>query len=287
MKLVIALCMGMAFAGQQDAPQNIVREDYRAWLQSIGSVVSPYLDVLFDWQQEQLTAALPKEVSQDPDKLFVTVDRPLQQTIDAEEAGEVEAGITYGFETYGIIDASVDLALETILFRWGKPIGARGGVTYPVDTVFSFREEKATPMWGPGGYRTESTMRGGGIAKDQNDLSSLLVRGNSSSGYLLVGNFFGPNPKSPTTSSMSIMFLRPTADGKTDFRVSGRYTGQSYKAFGLDFGRKNYGFNPVRVRNGQKDFFNMVAELKKTGKITERKPKPLQEDGAPSSEQVQ
>lgn len=255
------------------APAEITREAYGAWLEEIGSVTSPYQEKLFDWLDEQNSRTLPREVMSDPDHLFVTVDRPLQETIEAEEMGDVEKGVTYGLETYGILDAPVDTVLETILFRWGKPVGAASGVTYPVDSVFSFREEKLETFWGDRSYRCETTMRGGGVAKDQNDTASLLVRGDAQTGYMLVGNFFGPNGSSPTTSSMSIMLLKPLEDGRTEYRVSGRYTGQSYSFFGIEFGRRNYGFNVSRIRAGQKDFYGQVQELKATGKITERRPR--------------
>lgn len=255
------------------APAEITREAYGAWLEEIGSVTSPYQEKLFDWLDEQNSRTLPPEVMSDPDHLFVTVDRPLQETIEAEEMGDVEKGVTYGLETYGILDAPVDTVLETILFRWGKPVGAASGVTYPVDSVFSFREEKLETFWGDRSYRCETTMRGGGVAKDQNDTASLLVRGDAQTGYMLVGNFFGPNGSSPTTSSMSIMLLKPLEDGRTEYRVSGRYTGQSYSFFGIEFGRRNYGFNVSRIRAGQKDFYGQVQELKATGKITERRPR--------------
>lgn len=269
----------------KDAPAELNRDSYSTWLAQVGSVSSPYLERIFDWAQEQRSARLPDPVLADPDKLFVTVERPLADAIEAEANGDVEAGVTYGLETYGVIDAPVATVLETILFRWGKPIGSKaGGITYPVDTVFSYREEKAQPMWGPNAYRVETVMKGGGVAKDQSDISSLIVRGDARRGYMIIGNFYGALGKTPTTSSMSIMLLTPTADGKTDYRVSGRYTGQSYKMFGLDFGRKNYGFNVSRIRNGQKDFYLMVDELKRTGKITERKPKggEFQSSQAPS-----
>jgi hypothetical protein len=68
------------------------------------------------------------------------------------------------------------------------------------------------------------------------------------------------------------MILKPLSDGSTEYRVSGRYTGQSYLFFGIEFGRRNYGFNVSRIRAGQKDFFAQAAELKKTGKIRERRP---------------
>lgn len=260
-----------ASAWAEAVPEKIEQGNYSAWLASIGSARSPYFNQLFAWYEEQKSAPLPSQVAADPDKLFVTVDRPLSETIKAENDNLVEKGITYGLETYGIIDARVETVLETILFRWGKPVGAAKGVTYPVDTVFSFREEKLDDIWGPGSYRSITTLRGGGAAKDQNDISTLLVRGNPQSGYVIFSQYFGPNGRTLSTSSMSIMTIRPMPDGRTEHRVSGRYTGQSYLIFGIDFGRKNYGFNFSRIRVAQKEFYGMVNELKTTGQIAERK----------------
>ncbi len=258
-----------AFAA--DAPVEINRASYGEWLDSIGSVTSPYLEPVFDWFEEQATKPFPAEVAIDPDHILVSVERPLQETIEAEEMGDVEKGVTYGLESYLLIDAPVNVVLETILFRWGKPIGATSGVTYPIDNVYSYRQEKLEPFWGQA-YRTETVLRGGGFAKDQNDVCSLVVRGNNESGYILVGSFFGPNGRTASTSSLTVITMNPTADGKTEYRVSARYTGQSYMTFGLEFGRRNYGFNVSRIRQGQKDFMNMVQELKNTGKISERLP---------------
>lgn len=267
-----ALCASPAFAA--DAPATIERASYGAWLDESGSAKSPYFEPLFNWLEEQAGSALPPEVAADPQKLVVKVDRPIAETAEAEANGDVEAGTTYGLETYGVIDAPVATVLETILFRWGKPVGAEEGTTYPVDSVYSKREEKLEKQGSvPGTYRTVTILQGGGVAKDQNDVSSLLVREDGRGGYLLVGQFFGPNGRTASTSSMSFMILRPSADGGTEYLVSGRYTGQSYSFFGIEFGRRNYGFNSDRIRAGQLDFYGQVKELKETGKITERRPR--------------
>lgn len=264
--------LAVNFVQASDAPSVLERESYRSWLQEIGSTESVYFDSLFDWMEEQKDSDLPGAVDQDPEKLFVSVDKPLQDTIEAEANGDIEKGTTYGLETYGRIAAPIETVLETILFRWGKPIGQLAGTTYPYDTVFSFRQETLSPYWGPQAYRTETLMRGGGVAKDQSDVNSLVLRGNASDGYFLIGSFYGPKGRTPTTSSMSIIYIKPTPNGETEYRVSGRYTGQSYAIFGLEFGRRNYGFNVTKIRQGQKEFYSMVEELKTTGKIRERRP---------------
>jgi hypothetical protein len=57
----------------------------------------------------------------------------------------------------------------------------------------------------------------------------------------------------------SIMLLRSAADGKTEIRQSLRRSGQSYAAFGLDFGRKNFGFNATRDRAAEKAFLKVAS----------------------------
>lgn len=264
------------FAADVNAPERIERTSYLRWLHDIGSNQSPYESAIFAWYEEQRNAPLPAEVAADPDHLFVTVDRPLAKTIELEEAGDVNPAVTYGLETYGILDADIQTTLETILFRWGKPVGATEGVTYPTDTVYGSRQESLNLKWGPSSYRTITKKSGGGVAKDMNDVFSLLVREDGAGGYDLIGNFFGPNGgrnQTQTTSSITIISIRPTNDGKTEYRVAGFQTGQSYSFFGIEFGRRNFGFNRDRIRTGQKEFFDQVAELKNTGKITERRPK--------------
>lgn len=270
-KIAIFTLLASSMALAAEAPVTIERASYGAWLDATSSARSPFFEKLFDWLDEQSARELPPEVASDPEKLFVAVARPLAETDELEGNGEVEEGVTYGLETYGVINAPVATVLETILFRWGKPVGQAEGETFPVDSVYGFRREKLKAV-APGTYETETTLTGGGVAKDQNDRSTLLVREDGRGGILLVGQFFGANGRTASTSSMSVMWLRPTADGKTDYRVSGRYTGQSYTTFGKEFGRRNYGFNATRIRAGQKDFYGQVAELKATGRITERRP---------------
>jgi hypothetical protein len=272
MQMLMMLLMFVGISSASDAPAVLERESYRSWLQEIGSVESIYLDSVFAWYEEQKNSPLPPSVEQDPDQLVVSVEKPLQDTIEAEANGDIEKGVTYGLETYGVVNAPIQVVLETILFRWGKPIGASAGVTYPFDMVFGFRQETLAPHWGPTAYRTETLMKSGGVAKDQSDVSSLVLRGDATNGYDLVGSFYGAKGKTASTSSISIIWLRPTGEGKTEYRVSGRYTGQSYALFGIEFGRRNYGFNLAKIRQGQKDFYAMVEELKTTGKIRERRP---------------
>lgn len=270
--LLLGLVASIALASEAVAPEQVERASYRAWLGEIGSVESPFLDYLFDWLESELPRALPAEVAEDPEHIFVSVDRPLAETIELENAGDLEAGITYGLETYALVDVPVEIALETLLFKWGKPIGEREGTTYPVDTVYGFRQESIEAKWGLRTYQTTTTKANGGLAKDQRDIYSLMVRGDATRGYVVVGGFLKPNGNTTTSASMSMMLFLPTSDGKTEFRVSGRHMGQSYKFFGIEYGRRNFGFNKERIRAGQKEFIDSMYELKRTGKIRERRP---------------
>lgn len=258
-----------AFAGPTP-PATIERSSYAAWLTAINAPATPYFDYMFHWYEAQQGKALPQQVGADPEKLFVTVDAPLAEAVRVETSGDVEEGTTYGLETYGIVDAPIATVLETILFRWGKPVGEPSGVTHPNDTVFGFREEKLTLEWGNQSFKTYTKKHNGGVANDLDDTFSLLLRGDAQNGYVLIGSFLGPNGDTTTTSFITIMIIKPTADGKTDYRVAGMQTGQNYSFFGVDLGRRNFGFNVARIRDGQKDFLSQVKALRDTGKIPEK-----------------
>lgn len=259
-----------AFAGAPVPPATIARDTYPQWLKAIGAPDTAFFDYTFRWYEAQANKPLPPQVNADPDKLFVSVDGPLAETIKREKEGDVEESVTFGLETYGIINAPVTTVLETILFRWGKPVGKPAGVTHPNDTVFANREERASPDWGPGSYHTITKKSAGGVAADQNDEFSLLVRGDAAHGFVLAGSFIKPAGSTTTSSYITLMIIRPMADGRTDYRVAGFLTGQSYAFFGPS-GRLNFGFNAARIRDGQKDFYGQVKALKETGKIPERK----------------
>jgi hypothetical protein len=266
---VTALLPAMASAGPTP-PAQIDRATYGEWLTAIGAPVTPYFNYMFSWYEGQAGKPLPAQVLSDPDKLFITVDAPLAEAIREEGAGDAEEGTTYGLETYGVIDAPVATVVETMLFRWGKPVGQQVGVTHPNDTVFGFREEKLTQEWGAGSYKTYTLKHNGGVANNMDDTFSLLVRGDVQKGYVLVGSYLGPNGDTTTSSFITIMIVKPTADGKTDFRIAGMQTGQNYSFFGVDMGRRNFGFNVARLRTGQKDFYSQVKALRETGKIPEK-----------------
>ncbi len=266
----------VASAAGPNPPAVLEKASHNAWIKQIGAeTISPYANFAFGWYEAQKARALPPQVNADPDKLFVSVAAPLAEAIKVEKSGEVAPGTSYGLETYAIIDAPASKVMETILFRWGKPIGQTGGITFPYDTVFGYREERATPEWGPNAYKTYTFKRNGGIAMDMNDVFAMVVRGDAKNGYTLVGSLLEPYGNGTTTTSttyITIITLRPMADGKTDYRVAGLLTGQDYSFFGVDNGRKNFGFNVTKIREGQKEFIKQVKALKDTGKIPERRP---------------
>jgi hypothetical protein len=263
------LPLAAAMAGPTP-PAQIERASYPAWLSAISAPASPYFNYVFSWYEHQKGLGLPPQVAADPDKLFVTVDRPLAEAVRAENGGEVDEGTSYGLETYGVIDAPVATVLEALLFRWGKPVGKPNGITHPNDIVFGFREEKLTQDWGPTSYKNHAIERNGGVAQDRDDVLSLLVRGDANIGYTLIGSFLAPGGSTSTTSFLTIILLRSTADGKTDYRVAGLQNGQNYSFFGVDTGRRNFGFNASRIREAQKDFLSQVRTLRDTGKIPEK-----------------
>jgi hypothetical protein len=267
---VTGLLPSLVASAAPTPPSQIDRATYSQWLTAIGAPVTPYYNYMFSWYEAQAGKPLPAEVMSDPDKLFVTIDAPLAEAIRVEETGDAEEGTTYGLETYGVIDAPIATVLEATLFRWGKPVGQQYGVTHPNDTVFGFREEKLTQEWGTTSYKTYTLKHNGGVANNMDDTFSLLVRGDAQKGYTLAGSFLGPNGDTTTSSFITIIVLKPTADGKTDYRISGMQTGQNYSFFGVEMGRRNFGFNVSRIRAGQKDFYSQVKALRDTGKIPEK-----------------
>jgi hypothetical protein len=268
--LLIALFLLSPLA-HADAPANPNHAAYRAWLESLDTPVSPFFDDLFAWNEAQEKTPLPAEVARDPQRLFVSVQRPLAETIRLEDSGEIEESVTLGLESYGQLNAPVSVVLETVLFRSGKPVGKTEGTTYPHDSIFGFRQESLRERWGQGAYYVTNKKTGGGIVRDQNDSYTMLVRGNAERGYLVLSSFLAPVGATETKSALTIVRLVPLPGGRTDYRISSRFMGQSYGFFGKEAGRANFGFNVTRIRQGQLEFYAQVKELMETGKISERR----------------
>ena len=258
------------FAALPPAPNIVDQQSFTDWLGRVGAVVSPFSDPVFSWYSAQLKQGLPREVTGDPEQTFVSVDVPLRETIELEERGDIDRGTTIGMEIYSLVDAPISIAFDALMFRWGKPLGVREGTTYPEDYIFGKRSEKIEELFGPLSYKCTSARSKGGIAKDLNDFSILLVRGSNETGWTFYGNFWGPNGQTTTTSSITLVYLKPVPGGKTEFRLTSRHIGQSYLSFGIEFGRKNFGFNRERIRQGQREYLRAVHELKTTGKVPER-----------------
>ena len=163
LSLCVTALLPLAASAGATPPGQIDRASYASWLTALGAPATPYYDYMFKWFEGQQGRPLPAQVMSDPDKLFVTVDAPLAEAIRVEEGGDAEEGTTYGLETYGILDAPIATVVETMLYRWGKPVGQPSGVTHPNDTVFGFREEKLTVEWGPGSYKTYTKKHNGGV----------------------------------------------------------------------------------------------------------------------------
>lgn len=277
---LMPLCIGLfAFSASALPPPHLERESYKEWLEAIGSNVSPFHEHSFDWLEKEEGSPLPGESYSDPKGMHLVVNNALAQTIELEEMGEIEKGITYGFEAYIRVPFGWQAVLESLLFRWGKPVGKSAGFTYPNDTVFGYRKESLTEKWGPGSYQTFTEKKNGGLAKDQNDSFTVLVRPYMTGGAVFVGNFFAPTGNTTTKSSLFIMVIKPVDDSTTAVKIFSRHLGQSYALFGVDFGRKNFGFNVERFRNGQIDFLQNVEELVRTGGIREREPGGLSNPG--------
>lgn len=261
------------------APVELSFDSYAEWvkplLQDSGSF-SAFTGRVFDWYEQEKGRDLPGEVSRDPGRIFVNVDRPLQQTIELEEAGEIEEGNTVGAEAYVEMDGTTDQALAALLMLWGKPLDAEEGFTYPAPSPFGRRIEYSAPMpeWGPGAYANVTLRRDGGIVNDLADRYLVLVRGNSQEGFTVVMQYVKPaSPyETQTQQVFAIGIIRPGSTGKVTYRISTRYQGQSYKVLGnVSIGRAQIGFNRAKVREAMEAYRDRVKELKETGTIRQRK----------------
>jgi hypothetical protein len=269
--LFAAFLLALPAFADSTPPTSVTEANYEAWLGTIGAPANPFSEYVFAWYQQQRNSPLPAEVSADPDHLYVNVDRPMQETIALENSGDVDSGVTYGLEAYGLLEADIQTVLSAKLFGWGKPVGQASGTTYPVDAVFNHTMRTFAPRWGAGAYYSTAIQTGGGLARDLNDTFSIILQGNANDGYVLYTSFLAPGGDTQTTGHFSIVTIRQAGPGKTEFRQLAFQIGQSYASFGIDFGRKNFGFNYSRVRQGEKGFLSQVMELKATGKITEQR----------------
>lgn len=258
------------------APASLTLDSFAKWATPLlqPSYASAFTANVFSWYENEKNRDLPVEVSRDPGKIFVNVDRPLRETIELEEAGEITEGNTVGAEVYAEMSGSVHEVLETMLYRWGKPTGEAEGKTYPLGGQFAKRVDYWAPNanWGEQAYASLTLRRDGGIVKDIADRYIVLIRGNDAQGYDVFMQFVRPGGTTLTKQCFAIAIIRPLSNGKTSYKLSTRFQGQSYKVLGnVRIGRAQIGFNVAKVRAIQEETMNMLKELRDTGKIADHK----------------
>lgn len=258
------------------APAQLTLESFTNWSKPLlkPSYASAFTPNVFEWYENEKSRGLPQEAISDPGKIYVNVERPLRETIGYEEAGDIEEGNTVGAEVYSEMDGTVAQVLETMLFRWGKPVGAAEGKTYPPGGQFARRIDyfAPNPNWGTGAYASLSLRKDGGIVKDIADRYIMLIRGNEKDGYDVFMSYVRPGGNTLTKQCMAIAIIRPLPNGKTSYKLSTRFQGQSYKVLGnVKIGRAQIGFNIAKVRAIQEETMGMLKELRTTGKIADKK----------------
>jgi hypothetical protein len=136
--------------------------------------------------------------------------------------------------------------------------------------VFAHSHCTIQPKWGPDSYLFSLADTNGGIVNDLHDDITLLVRGNATDGYVVWSSFLGQTAggaATATLSHMSIIMLGPQPGNTTALRHCLRRTGQYY-----GMASPTFGFNPGRIRDGEKAFIASMIELNTTGKIKEGRP---------------
>jgi hypothetical protein len=284
--MIGALTAGTAFAAPNPAlldlppgsaaPQVLTLDSYTKWAAPMlkPGYASLFTGKVFEWFENEKSRDLPPETYADAGKIYVSVDRPLQQTIELEQSGDIEEGNTVGAEVYSLMDGSVHEVLNTMLYRWGKPADAEDGKTYAPGGQFARRIDYWAPNanWGAQAFASLSLRKDGGIVKDIADRYIVLIRGNDAQGYDVIMQFVRPGGTTLTKQCFAMAIIRPAANGKTSYKLSTRFQGQSYKVLGnVRIGRAQIGFNVAKVRAIQEETMGMLKELRSTGKIADHK----------------
>jgi hypothetical protein len=257
------------------APAELNFESYKKWVQPIvvsdmeHDYFSAFTEKAFAWYEREKNRDLPAEVGRDREKIYVDVESAKRQTIEMEDAGEIEEYNTVGAEVYAEMAGSVAQVLETTLFRWGKPVAKTEGSTNPPGGQFAKRVEYFAPNldWGSGAFANMTQRTNGGIVKDLFDRYIVLVRGDEQHGYDVLMQFLRPaNDRTSTKKSLGLAIIRPLDANRTSFKIITRYQGQSYSFLG-GIGRGSIGFNATKVRAVQQESNKMLKELRDTGTI--------------------
>lgn len=260
------------------APEKLDMDSYLEWAQPIlkpnasTNYTSAFTPAIFEWYNEERERGLPEGATNGG--VVINVERPLAQTIELEEAGEIEEGNTVGAEVYAEMDGTAEQALEAMLFRWGKPVGKMEGDTFPTANPFARRRDYFAPNsdWGPNGFASLTMRRDGGIVKDIHDRYLVLVHGDKDRGYDVLMQYIKPGGTTLTKQCLAIALIRPLPNGKASYKLTTRFQGQSYKVLGnVSIGRKNIGFNPEKVKAIQTDYTSQLKELRDTGTIKDKK----------------
>ncbi|NUM87700.1 MAG: hypothetical protein HUU37_00710 [Bdellovibrionales bacterium] len=259
------------------APEAVEAASFTAWLgqysAAIGAdeAVSAFTESVFAWYENEKGRDLPAQAYHNRDHIHVDVNTAKAKTLELERAGDIEELTTVGADIYAEMDGAPEQVLETMLFRWGKPVSMKEGKTYPAPSPFGKRVEYYAPMaeLGPNAFVNMTMRHNGGIVQNLEDRYLMLIYPASQGGWDLVMQYVRPAGKTATTRSLAIAMIRPGKGGKTAFKMAMRYQGQNYGALGGLIGRSQFGFNEGKVRDGQLGFHKMLQQLREKGAIEE------------------
>lgn len=219
--------------------------------------------------------------------------------MDSRRDSPIPTFSTVGFDGYAIINADIDAVLAAYQFRNGRSTEAdalnlRFTQVYPMDGLFNYRREESLAvdhLWGPGAFYNISIKQAPSITFVDPilDAYAVLVRGNREAGYDVLFQLLGrgcpvsirdsasgeirtdaPRPldgegdldavcRSGTRSNFTMLILRPLPDGKTAYKISGRFVGQSYSSH--PNGVSSIGFSPSRFQTGQMEFIQQALTI--------------------------